>query len=553
LYVGGKHTSPEPLQHDKKVFLPLTDNFYPRISKIFNKFNIITMTSKMRVSFNIFVFLFAFCSFGEAFCQENKNNDPTPPPTHPTPPPPGEQPNDKPTKETKPIIKQTEEQTFIQKEALDAEISAAAPGSLKSGQNPQAGPESNFINRFKDIPVNLFTGTPIINFPIYTLSEPGGASVPIGLSFNSSGMKAHDVASLVGMNWSLMAFPQISRIVRGIPDEGKYSLNNDYSTPSRKGFYQYGLKADNDPENDSQSDIYFLNISGQSYKFTFDSNRKAHFFPETDIKLTVDWIPRGQNGTVGNFFNWRVVMPDGMIYWFAVRNLLENFGFESSFEIEAGEILDFNGGLKRSNAEMNAYKVAGETINAYYISKIITPQGHETNFEYRSSAYSYFRVAEQSATTNNCTFNNITKHINKVFNRCSALYKITNNNTVVEFNRGGWAMGNDEYTGAPYWYLTNLYPARTDIDEFGYFIKNFATGSRALHKLSVYDKNNENNILEWKFNYDYLTNPNPLFEMFGGYSTSNVGDTHLRRFKLRSIEEPDGNKYSFNPLCGLIF
>jgi RHS repeat-associated protein len=468
-------------------------------------------------------------------------------PADPTPPKPGEQPLNTPT-EAGTIAKQSIEQAIAQKNATLLAVTNQAPGVLNPGQNPQVAPEINLVNRFQVIPVNLFTGTPIINFPVFTLAEPGGASVPIGFSFNSAGMKAHDVASWVGMNWTLFVGAQITRVVRGIPDEGKYFLESDYSTSPRKGFYQYGLKADNNADNDSQSDLYFLNINGQSYKFTFDANRKAHFFPEADIKVTVDWIPRGFNQVVGDFYNWRVIMPDGTNYLFAIPNSEETLGFESSFEIEASEILDNNGGQKKSNSQMAAYKLAENTRSAYYVSKIITSQGHETVFEYRRSAFSFFRVAEQSAKTENCTFNNISQKINKVFNQSSVLYKISNNNTVVEFNKDGWGIGVDEYSGQPFWYLTNVYPTRTDIDEYGPLIKNYSTGTRALHKISVYDKATPTNILEWKFKYDYLTSPNPAVanaDIPFGYTTTVVGNTHRRRFKLRSIEEPDGNKYLF--------
>jgi hypothetical protein len=402
-------------------------------------------------------------------------------PTEPTPPKPGEQPLDGPQTENKiPITKQTPEQALEQKNVSISQLAALAPGGLNPGRNPQASPESNFINRFQDIPVNLYTGTPIINFPIYTLSEPGGASVPIGLSFNSSGMKAHDVASWVGMNWTFYAGGQITRIVRGIPDEGRYTIDGSYNITARKGFFQHGLKADNDNENDSQADLYFLNINDQSYKFTFDVNRKAHFFPEADIDVSVNWNAR-DNTTAGYFTNWVITMPDGTKYFF------DGTATESSYEMEA------NTAKTLLYPNFGNYIKAENIPSAYYLTKIRMPFGHETNFEYHKSYYSYFKLAEQSTTTFNCTFSNINKAINRVYIESDVLFKISNNNITVELNKGGWSYeprniildDGSVYSLGNYWVLNNTYPARTDIDRSENLYN--SSSARALHKISAYD------------------------------------------------------------------
>ena len=207
----------------------------------------------------------------------------------PDPQDPKKQPLDKPT-QTKETPKKQDPAVLEQRPTT----TAAMAGGISAGKNPSSTQDGIFNNRFKDIPVNLYTGTPIIGFPIYTLSESGGASLPINLSYNASGMKGHDVSSWTGMNWTANSLtPQISRVVRGIPDEGKviYEDNNYYYGSAHKGYYQWGLHADNDDENDSQADLFFLNINGTSYKFSFDANHKAHFYPEADIEVKVTYTP----------------------------------------------------------------------------------------------------------------------------------------------------------------------------------------------------------------------------------------------------------------------
>jgi RHS repeat-associated protein len=452
-------------------------------------------------------------------------------------PAPSEQPLDGPQTENKiPITKQTPEQAVAPKNASVAQLATLAPGGLNPGQNPQASPESNFINRFQDIPINLYTGTPIINFPIYTLSEPGGASVPIGLSFNSSGMRGHDVSSWVGMNWTFSAGGQISRIVRGIPDEGRYTIDGSYNTTPRKGFFQYGLKADNNDENDSQADMYFLNINDQSYKFTFDVNRKAHFFPEADIDVSVVWEELYNAGDiVGRFRNWKVTMPDGTKYFFAETST----EIEASFEIEANQAVNSSAGY--GSANFDRYASAERITSSWYLTKIESAYGHQTIFEYHPSLYSHYKLAEQSTTTFNCTFNTISKKINKNYIQSSVLYKISNNNIVVELNKDGWESSTNEY-GNEYWYLNANYPKRNDLDTYGRLPEN-SSSARALHKISVYDKANPANILEWQLKYSDQTSSGATIPF--GYNSATVGFTQDRRFKLKSIIEPDGNYYFF--------
>jgi hypothetical protein len=443
-----------------------------------------------------------------------------------------QQPLDKPTQAKEAPQKQDPNDT---KTPLPNTVAGGTP----AGQTPTSTQDGTFVNRFQDIPVNLYTGTPIIGFPIYTLTETGGASVPLALSYNASGMKGHDVSGWMGMNWTTTFQFQISRIVRGIPDEGRYTLDNSFNKTARKGFYQYGLKADNDIENDSQPDLFFLNINGQSYKFSFDVNRKAHFFPEADIDVYVNWESDNPNNgsVVGKFKNWIITLPEGTKYIFSGNET------ESSFEMEAKEATD--NAAHYGTSDFYKYAFAEDMISAWYLNKIETAFGHETNFEYHNTNYTFFRIADQSTTTINCTFNGIDKKINKVFVSSSTLYKISNQTHVVELNKGGWVSELLE-DGSEYWTLNNTYPARQDIDTYSRYPSN-SSNTRALHKITVYAKDDPTKVFEWKFNYDYNTgnDPSNLFTIFSGYSYATVGYTHQRRFKLRSIEEPDGNKYTF--------
>lgn len=66
--------------------------------------------------------------------------------------------------------------------------------------------------------LNKNTGAPSINIPLYTLTERK-LSVPVSISYNSNGIKVDEIASRVGMGWSLNAGGVITRTVRGKQDE----------------------------------------------------------------------------------------------------------------------------------------------------------------------------------------------------------------------------------------------------------------------------------------------------------------------------------------------
>ena len=77
-------------------------------------------------------------------------------------------------------------------------------------------PEASAFNKYGDIGVNYFTGSPNISYPL-GLSE----EVPMSMSYNASGVKPEERSSWVGTNWNFNVGGMISRIKRGAIDEIK--------------------------------------------------------------------------------------------------------------------------------------------------------------------------------------------------------------------------------------------------------------------------------------------------------------------------------------------
>ncbi|HTG55273.1 MAG TPA: hypothetical protein VL943_03310 [Niabella sp.] len=79
-------------------------------------------------------------------------------------------------------------------------------------------PDAASLMRYVSVPVNHSTGVPEINIALYNVKQ-GELELPISISYHSGGIKVRDIASVVGLGWSLNAGGMISRSVIGSHDE----------------------------------------------------------------------------------------------------------------------------------------------------------------------------------------------------------------------------------------------------------------------------------------------------------------------------------------------
>ncbi len=171
-------------------------------------------------------------------------------------------------------------------------------------------PNVTSFQKYIDSPISLYTGTPDVSIPIYTLSTPQ-LSLPISLTYNASGLKVEERASWVGAGFSLNAGGAVSRTAKGIPDElnevirrgffhnGSYILSNgnfdmlkmlDCSTnggrPLTTSYGSY-TRPDSVAQGiiDLEPDLFHFSTPGGSGKFVFDINRLPRKSVADDIKI----------------------------------------------------------------------------------------------------------------------------------------------------------------------------------------------------------------------------------------------------------------------------
>lgn len=226
-----------------------------------------------------------------------------------------------------------------------------------------ASPTAASLGKYSDIPVSFHTGVPEISIPIYTVTE-GNLSLPISMNYHSSGIKVDEVASWVGLGWSLHAGGAITRSIIGAPDEGSGRFPTSAYMVTNKGWLKnHGLDptikdyclahpdgvppvtGPNTPwdwcflknldvshgTSDSEPDMFNISMPGYSGKFYFDEIGIPVLQPYADISFkpiygTYIPAPADYSPIVG----WTVTGPDGTKYTFGVSNAVEKTYYDGT-------------------------------------------------------------------------------------------------------------------------------------------------------------------------------------------------------------------------------
>jgi YD repeat-containing protein len=236
--------------------------------------------------------------------------------------------------------------------------------NLKNVMPPS--PNSSAFAQYGNWPVSLYTGVPGISIPV-TVLKGRTISVPISLSYHASGNHVGDIASWVGLGWSLNAGGVISRSVRGLPDESyyftyssQYANPNDLSSSVPESTDQTRLVAVAKNMADSEQDAYNFSAMGKSYRLLILADGTVKTIPHSNIKFLENPIV----GTTGT--TWIVLLENGTKLTFGGVNFMEstsNQGYKSA---------EGNGIAFVSSWQLQSItSVTGEVINFTYTASLI--------------------------------------------------------------------------------------------------------------------------------------------------------------------------------------
>lgn len=101
---------------------------------------------------------------------------------------------------------------------LLGQINTIATSQKNTDILPPVSANAYQLSKVTDIPMDLYRGKANISIPIYSIGI-GSINIPIGISYNTGGIKLNEQASTVGLGWSLNIPGNIFRSVKGLEDE----------------------------------------------------------------------------------------------------------------------------------------------------------------------------------------------------------------------------------------------------------------------------------------------------------------------------------------------
>ena len=228
---------------------------------------------------------------------------------------------------------------------------AKAVSFLPTTPNAAAIEKAGFFN------LNKNTGAPNINIPLIS-AKGNQLSIDVSLTYATNGIKVDEIASRVGMGWSLNAGGVVTRTVRGFPDEGHtrlapwHIIGNNIQTLK---FCNLLTEMSSDQQGfDSEPDLFHFNFNGISGSFVLDAEGNAVQIPAGNLKIETQL-----GGQVP--WNIRITTPDGIMY-------------------------SFGGGFtaveKTKQLSLCSRNYEDPIAVAWYLDKILHPAGEEVTFQY---------------------------------------------------------------------------------------------------------------------------------------------------------------------------
>ena len=225
-------------------------------------------------------------------------------------------------------------------------------------------PTAASLGKYGEYPVNLQNGLAEITVPLCEIKS-GSITVPVNLSYHSSGIRVNDRSSWVGLSWSLNAGGVVTSSVRGAPDVDGRWFNYRGSIPDETDI-DLTVEADfhfvrdvYSGNIDTQPDIYYYNFNGYSGSFYFGNEGQSIY---DAVAYTSDLNNlKIERGVANDYFI--VTTPDGTTYRFG-----QNLAGEDAKEYTSSEPLN------------NAYAYGGSqnVKSAWYLTEIISADKSDT-------------------------------------------------------------------------------------------------------------------------------------------------------------------------------
>jgi YD repeat-containing protein len=242
-----------------------------------------------------------------------------------------------------------------------------------------SSPEAAGMTKVVDIPVDLPTGRPSINIPIYTINT-GKQTVPIYLTYDAGGIKVGQNASAVGLGWSLVAGGAITRTIRDKDDlmaafhyEDIGGLTWDGSSASVSG--QNATQQDVSfkvcyQNGDALPDLYMFNASNDAGRFVWLGNTLGYkTLPKQDYYISSDLSAN----------TWKIVNSSGTIFNFGGIDATGNKAYEQTNVVTRDNNPGASSGLLNELGHVSAWQLT--SMSNFDGSDIVNFTYHQTYTE----------------------------------------------------------------------------------------------------------------------------------------------------------------------------
>lgn len=249
------------------------------------------------------------------------------------------------------------------------------------------------------VSVDLYTGIGSVTIPIYDYTVDG-LNLGITLSNNLKGIQVDQIATEVGLGWTLNAGASITRQVNGLEDE--IEIDPMDNPPSGNGYIQYrGAMSSHISQNpnvygENELDIYSVSLPNKSFELAWDYYSTSGYmtYPKNEVSFRTI-----AHYTLANYTN-----DSGSMSFPPHILSLDQEGLDEQLNLyvidESGNQYYFIRGeyRKKEFKIINTDSQDRWVTEKWVIDKIITHQGAEIKYNYIIDDIDYVQYVEETVT-----------------------------------------------------------------------------------------------------------------------------------------------------------
>lgn len=280
-----------------------------------------------------------------------------------------------------------------------------------------ASPEVAQLGNYGNLPVDKHTGTANVSIPIHSINLDG-LGIPIGLSYNTGGIRVMQEATWVGLGWNLSANAVISREINGYNDFRE--LAN--ATPVLQSVgYLYAPEVNVDPTvldprltvgdstmlstaisqtrqiYDLEPDLFTVSLFGRSFTFTLErwdgTSAYVSGINHDNAELKIRYYLNDQR--------FEIVDAQGFTYDFSSKELSDPYRSQGSYYSSFGGITDTEVvALEQVGIVPIDLSKVSNTITSFQLDSVSSPFGRTVYFEYEDGVHFTYPSYSHHATIN---------------------------------------------------------------------------------------------------------------------------------------------------------